>query len=138
MSKKFPTTLEIHVQKTKIIANRNIDGLNFLVGSNGKLIQKKKIKTDIPFLFGKFENKEFFKLKKMIDLSELNYEDVEKIYFFNSKRWDIKLKNGQLLKLPKEKLVEAIDLSIKLISKDEFKDIKIIDTRIINQVILNE
>ena len=37
--RKFPSTLKIDVKKTKILANRYIDGQNFLIGSNVKLIK---------------------------------------------------------------------------------------------------
>ena len=36
--RKFPSTLKIDVKKTKILANRYIDGQNFLIGSNGCLL----------------------------------------------------------------------------------------------------
>ena len=46
--------------------------------------------------------KEFFKLKEIIDNSNFDYNEIKKLYFFPSKRWDIETKTGQLIKLPKE------------------------------------
>ena len=77
------------------------------------------------------------KFKKIIDNSKLKYSDIKKIYFFDSKRWDIELRNGLLIKLPEKKLLESLNLSTELILSDNFKDIKIIDTRVNGQVILN-
>ena len=136
--RKFPSTLKIDVKKTTILANRYIDGVSFLIGSNGKLIKSEKKINDIPLVFGNFNNNEFLKLKEMIDISSLPYLDIDSIYYFNSKRWDIKMKNGILIKLPNEKTLTALKFAVDLLSDDKFKQIKIIDTRLNNQIILNE
>ena len=136
--KEFPSTIVIKIEETKILANLYKNGSNYFFGSNGKLIKSENKKNDKPFLFGDFTSKEFLNLKKIIDKSKLEYTDIKNIYFFNSKRWDIELRNGLLIKLPEKKLLESLDLSIELILSNKFKNIKIIDTRVNNQVILNE
>ena len=136
--KEFPSTLLIKIEETRILANFYKNGSNYFFGSNGKLIKTDNRKKDKPFLFGDFKNKEFLKLKKIIDKSKLEYSDIKNIYFFDSKRWDIELRNGLLIKLPEKKLLESLDLSIELILSNNFKNIKIIDTRVNDQVILNE
>ena len=136
--RKFPSTLRIDIKKTSILANRYIDGLSFFVGSNGKLIKSEKEINDIPIVFGNFENNQFLKLKKMIDESNLSYLEIDSIYYFDSKRWDIKMKNGILIKLPNEKTLNALKFVVDLLLEEKFKDIKLIDTRLNNQVILNE
>ena len=136
--KEFPSTIVIKIEETKIYGNLYKNGSNYFFGSNGKLIKSENKKNDKPFLFGDFTSKEFLNLKKIIDKSKLEYSDIKNIYFFNSKRWDIELRNGLLIKLPEKKLLESLDLSIELILSNKFKNIKIIDTRVNNQVILNE
>ena len=136
--KVFPSTIVIKIEKTKILANLYKDGSNYFFGSNGKLIKAENKKNDKPFLFGDFTNEEFLKFKKIIDESKLRYSDIKKIYFFNSKRWDIELLNGLLIRLPEKKLLESLNLSADLIINNNFKNIKIIDARVNNQVILNE
>tara|TARA_B100000989_G_C19359420_1_gene392591 strand:+ start:7 stop:681 length:675 start_codon:yes stop_codon:yes gene_type:complete len=136
--KEFPSTIVIEIEETKILANLYKNGSNYFFGSNGKLIKTENKKNDKPFLFGDFKNEDFLKFKKIIDESKLEYSDIKKIYFFNSKRWDIEMHNGLLIKLPEKKLLENLNLSIELILSNDFKNIKIIDTRINNQVILNE
>ena len=136
--KVFPSTIVIKIEKTKILANLYKNGSNYFFGSNGKLIKAENKKNDKPFLFGDFTNEEFLKFKKIIDESKLRYSDIKKIYFFNSKRWDIELLNGLLIRLPEKKLLESLNLSADLILNNNFKNIKIIDARVNNQVILNE
>mgnify|MGYP001180415042 CR=1 FL=1 len=135
--KVFPSTILIKIEETKILANFYKNGSNYFFGSNGKLIKTKTKKNDKPFLFGDFTNEEFLKFKKIIDESKLKYSDIKKIYFFDSKRWDIELSDGLLIKLPGKKLLESLNLSTELMLNDNFKNIKIIDTRVNNQVILN-
>ena len=136
--KEFPSTILIKIEETQILANLYKNGSNYFFGSNGKLIKSENKKKDKPVLFGDFTSKEFLNLKKIIDKSKLEYSDIKNIYFFDSKRWDIELRNGLLIKLPEKKLLESLDLSIELILSNKFKNIKIIDTRVNNQVILNE
>ncbi len=136
--RKFPSTLKINIKRTRILANRNVNGLNFLIGSNGKLIKSKKQMNDVPLVFGNFDNKEFLKIKKIIDKTKLVYGNIDSIYYFGSKRWDIKMKNGILIKLPNKEVLSALKLAIDLLSSKKFEDIRIIDTRIDKQIILNE
>ena len=77
-------------------------------------------------------------MKQIIDKSKLKYTDIKNIYFFDSKRWDIELRNGLLIKLPEKELLESLNLSIELILSKNFKNIGIIDTRVSNQVILSD
>ncbi len=135
--KEFPSTIVIEIEETKILANLYKNGSKYFFGSNGKLIKTENKKNDKPYLFGNFKNEDFLKFKKIIDNSKLKYSDIKKIYFFDSKRWDIELRNGLLIKLPEKKLLESLNLSTELISSNNFQDIKIIDTRVNGQVILN-
>ena len=94
--------------------------------------------NDVPLVFGNFDNKEFLKIKKIIDKTKLVYGNIDSIYYFGSKRWDIKMKNGILIKLPNKEVLSALKLAVDLLSSKKFEDIRIIDTRIDKQIILNE
>ena len=76
-------------------------------------------------------------LKKFIDNSNLNYNEVKNLFFFSSGRWDIEIKSGILIKLPSEKLMESLELSLSLLNNEKFKNIKSIDVRQKNQVIID-
>ena len=135
--KRYPQTLEIKILKAKNIANVVKDNNFFFIGSNGKLIESNKPDKNIPFVFGNFDNKNFLTFKKEIEISKLKYSQIEKIFYFNSNRWDIKMKNGVLIKLPNLKTVQALDLASKLILDKKFLEVSTIDLRIENQVIVN-
>ena len=43
-------------------------------------------------MFGNPEIVEFFNIKKIIDESQISFEEIESLYFFLSKRWDLEIK----------------------------------------------
>ncbi len=136
--KKYPSELEIKIYKTKFLAYiKKKDGLFFL-GSNQKFIIANNEDEKIPFIFGQLDDKEFFILKDIIDNSNFDYDEIKNLYFFPSKRWDIELHSGVMVRLPRDKLKEKLDLSFKIISDYSFSNIKMIDLRQNSQIIINE
>ena len=136
--KKYPSSLEVDIIKTKFLALLNIDGKTFFVGSNGKLIETKDNLKDLPYIFGNLDMNNFLNLKKTIDNSTLEFKEIKNLYFFPSGRWDVELSSGILIKLPNERLKESLDLSLNLLNNEEFVNVKLIDVRQKNQVIANE
>ena len=136
--KKYPSSLEVEIIKTKFLALLNIDGKTFFVGSNGRLIETKNNLKDLPYIFGNLDMNNFLRLKKIIDNSTLEFKEIKNLYFFPSGRWDVVLSSGILIKLPNEKLKESLDLSLNLLNNEKFVNVKLIDVRQKNQVIVNE
>ena len=136
--KKYPSSLEVEIIKTKFLALLNIDGKTFFVGSNGRLIETKNNLKDLPYIFGNLDMNNFLRLKKIIDNSTLEFKEIKNLYFFPSGRWDLELLSGILIKLPNEKLKESLDLSLNLLNNEKFVNVKLIDVRQKNQVIVNE
>ena len=136
--KTYPSSLNIKINKTKFLARVNISGKIFLVGSNGKLTENKFSNNKLPFIFGNPDIYDFLNFKDIIDKSIISYEEVENLYYFSSKRWDLELKNNVIIKLPKNYSKESLDLALEFLHSNEFRDIKIIDARIKNQIILDD
>ena len=135
--KKYPSTLDIKVYKTIFLAQLKKKDDIFFLGSNRKLIKSNKIVKDIPFIFGDFRIENFFQLKKAITKSNFNFNEIKNLFFFKSGRWDIETESGLLIKLPKENIQQSLELSQKILNKND-KKIKIIDLRQHKQVIINE
>ena len=135
--KKYPSSLKIDIQKTTFLAKINNNNKIFLVGSNGKFTNANLYDQDLPFIFGKPDIKEFIKFKKIIDQSKISYDQVENIYYFQSGRWDLKLKNNIYLKLPKNNLNISLDNAFEFINYNNIIENKIIDLRVTNQIIVN-
>jgi len=136
--KRYPSSLDIKIQKTKFLAKINDSGKIFLVGSNGKLSENNFHNNQLPFIFGNPKIQEFLDFKKNIELSKFSYDEIENLYFFPSKRWDLKLKNNIIIKLSKDYVKESLQLAFEFLHNNDFRDIKIIDVRIKNQIILND
>ena len=137
--KKYPSTIEIKIEKTNFLAKINKNGKIYLIGSNGKLTLNKSGYVELPYIFGKPNINEFLKLKKIIDKSKFSYDQIKNLYFFPLNRWDLKLKDDILLKLPRNFSYKTLDhLKEFLESYDNKKSVNIVDARIKNQIILNE
>ena len=138
VKKKYPSTIYVKIQKTNFYAKININDETFLIGSNGKLSPNDFQNRGLPFIFGKPDIKEFLNFKNIIDQSKFSYDQIENLYFYPSKRWDLKLKNNILLKLSKNLNIEYLNNLYKFLEQEDFKKFTIVDARLKNQFILNE
>ena len=131
--KRYPSSLDISIEKTKFLAKINKDGQIFYIGSNGKFIKNNSLNNKLPFIFGNPEVFEFFKIKEIIDKSKISYTKIKNLYFFPSKRWDLELIDNTIIKLPNDNINFALNLAIEFLNDNKF-----IDARIKNQIILND
>ena len=131
--KRYPSSLDINIQKTQILAKINKNGQIFYIGSNGKFIKNNSLNNEPPFIFGNPDVFEFFKIKEIIDKSKISYTEIKNLYFFPSKRWDLELIDNTIIKLPNDNINLALNLAIEFLN-----DHKLIDARIKNQIILND
>ena len=136
--KKYPYSIDVIIQKTNFLAKINNNGKIFLIGSNGKLSDIKFLNKELPFIFGKPEIDEFIKFKYIIEKSKFSHNEIKNLYFFPSKRWDIELKNNIILKLSKDNTKLSLDQAFEILNDSNFKDIKVVDARVKNQIILND
>ena len=49
--KNYPSTLKIFIEKTEILAQTKKNGFDYLIGSNGKLIENKELRKIITEMF---------------------------------------------------------------------------------------
>ena len=136
--KKYPSSIKIKIKKTNFLASTNINGKNYLVGSNGKFINTKVYSKNLPFVFGNFEPENFLEFKSIILQTDLKFNNIKNFYYFPSGRWDIEMISGVLIKLPISGIKESLNLSIDLLNNKEFGNIKILDIRQKNQIVIND
>tara|TARA_B100000902_G_C27301435_1_gene913051 strand:- start:1170 stop:1856 length:687 start_codon:yes stop_codon:yes gene_type:complete len=134
--KSYPSTLYVDINKTIFLAKINKEGKIFLIGSNGKLSDSNLSDKDLPFIFGNPEVKNFLEFKRIIDDSTLSYNQIKSFYFFQSMRWDIELDNNIILKLSENDTKNSLKDAILFLNNSSFKDIKIIDARIKDKIII--
>tara|TARA_B100001057_G_scaffold44232_1_gene39526 strand:+ start:126 stop:797 length:672 start_codon:yes stop_codon:yes gene_type:complete len=138
ITKKYPHSLDIKITKTNFLAKINSNGQIYLVGSNGKLSDVKFSNKELPYIFGKPEINEFLKFIDIIYQSKFSLNEIENLYFFPSKRWDLELKNKTILKLSKDLTQFYLNEVFEILNDKNFHNIKVVDARIKNQIILNE
>ena len=136
--KKYPSTLKIFIEKTKILAKTKRNGFDYLIGSNGKLIENKDFILELPFVFGDLDISEFLKLKRKIDSSIFEFSEISNLYLYKSNRWDIETRNGNLIKLPNSNIKEILNLYVRMSDEKKINEKTIVDFRQKNQIILNE
>tara|TARA_B100001057_G_scaffold343911_1_gene344853 strand:- start:1409 stop:2083 length:675 start_codon:yes stop_codon:yes gene_type:complete len=136
--KKYPNTIDIKIEKTNFLAKINSNGKTFLVGSNGKLSDVQFSDKELPFIFGKPEINEFIEFTDVIMQSKFSLNEIKNLYFFPSKRWDLELKNNVILKLSENHTTLSLDQAFELLNDNNLNNIKIVDARIKNQIILND
>ena len=136
--KNYPSTLKVKIKKTKFVALTKKNGKDYFIGLNGKLIETNDSISELPYVFGDLDVEEFIRFKDKIDKSNFNFNQISKLYFYKSKRWDIETIKGNIIKLPMENIETSLDLFIRLSKENKFKDSPIVDFRQKDQIILNE
>ncbi len=138
INKNYPSDVNIVIKKTTFLANIKILDENFFIGSNKKLIKSLADDPNLPTVYGNPSLKDFFSINEKILKSSIKLNDIKRLYFFPSKRWDLKLKNGNLIKLPTNNSIKSLNNYFKIKNLPQFNNVKIFDMRINNQIIVNE
>ena len=137
--KEYPSTININLIKTNFLGITKINNIDYLIGSNGKLIKKRNDQViDLPFIFGSVDANDFLILKEILDKSNFDVSKIENFYYFKSNRWDIKTKKGLIIRLPSEINVNLLNTVNQIIEDENFKNIKTLDFRQTNQIITYE
>ena len=138
IKKEYPSVIRIDLKKTNIIAYYYDKNQKIYIGNNGKKIKKNNLKSkDLPSIEGQVDIKKFLELKKNLLNKGFKLNDFSKFYFFKSNRWDLLLKNEILVKLSADDIEFSLKLLKDIIQSSNINDIKVIDLRIRNRVILS-
>ncbi len=139
IKKIYPDKVQIKINEHKIIAiileNKN----KYILSSEGIVIKKydKKFET-LPNVYGKDVQNYISQFYKFLKETDFDINEIKSLKYFDTKRWDIILKSGRLIKLPsnKKEIKKSINKFI-IISKDKkFDKVKIFDFRVKNQLII--
>jgi len=134
--KRYPHSININIKKTSFIARINQNGKFYLIGTNGKLSDNNNSGIELPYIFGNPEIKEVLELKKIIDQSNIDYSQIKSLYYFKSKRWDLKFTNSIVIKLPEKIEKETLDKISIFLKNIKLENKEIVDARIKNQIII--
>ena len=123
INKVYPSTLDIKLKTTKIIAKQFKNNRYYLVGENGKLINYDIFEknNNLPNLFGNTNEKKVISLNRILKQSKVSVFQFTDIYYFESGRWDLKTNNENIIKLPFNNPNEALDIALKIIDQKNIK-----------------
>ena len=138
VKKKYPNTIVIKIYETKpvgVLFKNNtkyiIDTLSNLITFNDNLED-----NNFPNIFGKEAEKDFINFFKQLKENKFPRNQVENYYYFQVDRWDVQMINNQIIKFPSKKRKEAIQQSVKLLKREDFKNYKVIDLRIHGKIVV--
>ncbi len=140
VKKIAPSSININLTRTHILGKTLLNGEEFYIGKNGKYINSNQIslKKKIPIVFGEFNINEFLNLYEILKNYQIKTLSIDKYFYFKNKRWDLVFSDGVILKLPTKNYEDSIKIYKKLLINNILKNIKVIDLRIKNQIILTK
>ena len=135
IKKIYPNQLKVYLEPAKAIGVVKHFNRLIVLGNNGKIIDLENLPANLPKVTGINDIKKVFQTLKMIDKSNLNIKDINKIKFFPSERIDIEFNNKKKIKFPINYTIDNLNFALKLLGNDEYNNSKILDLRIPNKVI---
>ena len=140
VKKIIPSSISINLSKTSILAKTFINGEEFYIGKNGKYINPNQIfkKYETATVFGEFEIKEFLDFYNILNNHQLEIGSIEQYYYFKNRRWDLVFSNDLVLKLPSKNESDSIKIFKQLMDNNNLTNIKIVDLRVFNQIIMTK
>ena len=138
VNKIMPSTINIDLSKTFILGKTFRDGEMFYIGKNRKYINSNQLSeiSDMATVFGDFKIDDYFNLLNILNDNKLNIKNIKSFYYYKNKRWDLLFFDGITLMLPSKKLADAINIYKKILINQSLANVKIIDLRVSNQIIL--
>ena len=135
--KIYPSTLNIEIKKTKFLAITKKNNNDYLIGNNGKLINTNNKIFNLPYIFGNIDIENFLNFKNIIDESKFQFNKIEKLYYFKSNRWDIKIEDGLVLKFPSDLTISKLNKIFEIIQTKNFDTNQILDFRQSNMMVID-
>jgi len=138
VKKKYPDTIVIKIYETEPLAVLHrgeekyiLDSSSNLIALEGDLEEKK-----LPKVFGFEAERDFINFFNQLGTNKFPKNRIESYTYFQINRWDLKLINDQIIKFPSEKRKEAIQQSVELLDRENFKKYKVIDLRIDGKIVV--
>ena len=137
IKKIYPYTLKLIIIEKKPIAILQVKKRKFYISDKGYYIKfvKLNIFKNLPVVFG--GKKHFYSLYENLIQTKFPVDKIKAFYFFESKRWDLVLKDEKIIKLPVENYILSLKNFMLSEGNVNFNNFKLFDYRIKDQLILN-
>lgn len=137
IKKIYPKTIKVIIFEKKPIVIHIEKKNKFYISDKGDLIKYTELDnySNLPLLFGEKTNfTNFFE-----DLKSINFptDNIKSFHYFEVGRWDIKLKDERVIKLPEYNYIDMLENFILIKGDKNFDKYRIFDYRIKDQLVLN-
>tara|TARA_A100000164_G_scaffold375978_1_gene412079 strand:+ start:216 stop:911 length:696 start_codon:yes stop_codon:yes gene_type:complete len=141
IKKVYPNSIQLKLKRTNFFAFTYLENDKYIIGENNRLINIKDSPfsdLDLPTVFTNGNYKKFIKLKRIIDETNFNSSEIETYYYFKIGRWDLKTKNGLVIKLPDKGIKDAMNRAHIMINDNKLNHFNLLDMRIKNYIITSD
>ena len=138
VKKKYPDTIIIKIYETKPLAILFKDKKKYLFDTSANLILFKENMnfSNLPNIFGEGAENDFLNFFTQLEDKSFPKNKIKNFYYHKIGRWDLELLNNKIIKLPNEKILDAIQKSIELLNRKDFEKYNIIDLRIRGKIVV--
>ena len=138
IKKIYPDRIKVTViENAPIGIYINEKGKKYYLLENNKIVDERNYKIkNLPQVSGKGGVNKFSNFHKSLKKTDFNFNLIKEFIYHDIGRWDILLHSKKLLKLPPDNFENSIVKFLQIYEKDNFKEFKIFDFRIKNELIL--
>ena len=138
IKKKYPDTIIVKIFETRPVAILTKDKLRYLLDTASNLIFFEDYTkfNQLPSVFGKEAENNFIYFFNQLENNNFPNKTIKNFYYFQIGRWDLQLANNKIIKFPENNIDDAIQKSIELLEREDFKNYNIIDLRVDGKIIV--
>ena len=136
IKKIYPNKIEVKIEIKKILGILLDKKEKKLITSDNEILyfKKKYIFQNLPYIYGGEEN--FYELYRLLKEIKFPIHEIKTYYYFEINRWDLKLQNDKIIKLPNENTKKSLLNFMENYELNTFYKFKIFDYRIKDELIL--
>ena len=138
VKKRYPNTLVVKIFETKPIAILFKNKTKYLLDNSSNLISFKENMNfnQLPSVFGEEAENNFVYFFNQLENNNFPINEIKNYYYFQIGRWDLQLLNNKIIKFPHNNTEDAIEESIELLDREDFKNYNIIDLRLDGKIVV--
>ncbi len=140
VARQLPHALHVSIIERTPFAIWQYQGILHLIDEQGVIITREKVSDfrDLPLLVGENARFNTSGLLKILKHNHSGFSNISSATWVGSRRWDIKLNNGIIIKLPEEDPESAWKTIMNLQKEKGLldRDIEIVDLRIPSKLVI--
>ena len=138
VKKKYPDTVIVKIFETTPVAILFKDKTKYLLDNSSNLISfaDNMNFNQLPSVFGDNAENNFVYFFNQLENNNFPINEIKNYYYFQIGRWDLQLLNNKIIKFPHNNTEDAIEESIELLDREDFKNYNIIDLRLDGKIVV--